>query len=88
MLLRLLRLGAQPWFMTGTSITLVVALFWMNLYRELLAFDHAVVARMTALLARDGDIMAHQPDIVLMRDEIIRVTDRLDHWTTLAADLS
>ena len=60
------------------------ALFWMNIYRDLLAVDESALERMRALIAdsTNGDrVEAHyRPDVDLVVGEIERVRARLDHW--------
>jgi hypothetical protein len=64
--------------------TLEQALFWMNIYRDLLVVDESALERMRALLTDStvgGRVEAHyRPDVDLVVNEIERVRARLDHW--------
>jgi hypothetical protein len=64
--------------------TLEQALFWMNIYRDLLAVDESALERMRALItdSTNGDRVEAQyrPDVDLVVGEIERVRARLDHW--------
>jgi hypothetical protein len=72
--------------------TLEQALFWMNIYRELLVVDETALVRMRALLADDaarGRAEVHyRPDFDLVMGEIERVRVRLDHWLSLVDRMS
>jgi hypothetical protein len=66
------------------NLTIQQALFWMNLYRELLAVDESALLRMRALMAAEpangrGDLY-YMPDVELVMGEIERVRARLDFW--------
>jgi hypothetical protein len=66
------------------DLTIQQALFWMNLYRELLAVDESALLRMRALMAAEpaggrGDLY-YLPDVELVMSEIERVRARLDFW--------
>lgn len=70
--------------MAVEPITLQQALFWMNLYRELLAVDESALLRMRALMSAEpvnghGEIY-YMPDVELVMGEIERVRTRLDFW--------
>ena len=72
--------------------TLQQALFWMNIYRDLLAVDETALMRMRALMAEDtamarGEVH-YQPDVDIVVAEIERVRARLDHWLGLVDRLS
>ena len=57
------------------------ALFWMNLYRELLAADQQALRRMRSLVADySGPPEQCAPDVQLVGNEIERVLDRLNYW--------
>ena len=67
------------------------ALFWMNLYRELLAVDESALHRMRALLLEDsarkrGEAF-YDPDVELLVAEIERVRSRHAHWHSLVERL-
>ncbi|HEY8760708.1 MAG TPA: hypothetical protein VIP52_07340 [Candidatus Dormibacteraeota bacterium] len=72
--------------------TLEQALFWMNIYRDLLAVDESALERMRVLIVdgKNGDRSeAHyRPDVDLVVGEIERVRARLDHWLRLVDSLS
>jgi hypothetical protein len=72
--------------------TLQQALFWMNLYRELLAVDESALLRMRALIvaapARGQGDSFYQADVDLVSGEVRRVRDRLDHWLIIVAQMS
>jgi hypothetical protein len=66
------------------DLTIQQALFWMNLYRELLAADESALLRMRALMAAEpadgrGELY-YMPDVELVMGEIERVRTRLDFW--------
>ena len=70
--------------MAVDNLTIQQALFWMNLYRELLAVDESALLRMRALMAAEpanghGDLY-YMPDVELVMGEIERVRTRLDFW--------
>ena len=72
--------------------TLQQALFWMNLYRELLAVDESALQRMRALILAApsgprGDSL-YQADVDLVRGEVHRVRARLDHWLLIVGRMS
>lgn len=72
--------------------TLQQALFWMNIYRDLLAVDESALLRMRVLVAdgilRDRGEAYYQPDVDLVIGEVERVRARLDHWLGLVDLLS
>ena len=76
---------------TTSAPTLQQALFWMNIYRDLLAVDETALLRMRALIT-DGKNGRHEvyyiPDVELVVGEIERVRERLDHWLGLVDRLS
>jgi hypothetical protein len=76
---------------TVEAPTLQHALFWMNIYRDLLAVDETALQRMRALIA-DGNNgrreLYYIPDVELVVGEIERVRERLDHWLGLVDRLS
>jgi hypothetical protein len=77
---------------SGTAApTLQLALFWMNIYRDLLVVDETALLRMRALIT-DGENGKHEayytPDVELVVSEIERVRERLDHWLGLVDRLS
>lgn len=78
--------------METATPTLEQALFWMNIYRDLLAVDESALERMRALITdgKNGDrAEAHyRPDVDLVAGEIDRVRARLDHWLRLVDSLS
>ncbi len=66
------------------TTTLEQALFWMNIYRDLLAVDENALERMRTLIVEGtngarGDA-PYRPDVELVTGEIDRVRARLDHW--------
>jgi hypothetical protein len=72
--------------------TLEQALFWMNIYRDLLAVDESALLRMRALMlerpVQDRGDVYYVPDVELVLGEIKRVRGRLDHWLGLVDRLS
>jgi hypothetical protein len=93
MLLHFLRLEGDRGVVeetTGTP-TLQQALFWMNIYRDLLAVDETALLRMRALITDGkngkGEVY-YIPDVELVVGEIERVRGRLDHWLGLVDRLS
>ena len=72
--------------------TLQQALFWMNIYRDLLAVDETALQRMRVLVVegvlRDRGEAYYQPDVDLVMGEIERIRARLDHWLGLVDRLS
>ena len=72
--------------------TLQQALFWMNIYRDLLAVDESALQRMRVLVAdgmlKDRGEAYYQPDVHLVMGEIERVRARLDYWLGLVDLLS
>ena len=72
--------------------TLQQALFWMNLYRELLAVDESALQRMRALIlsapARARGDGFFQADVDLVAGEVTRVRERLDHWLVIVGAMS
>jgi hypothetical protein len=72
--------------------TLQVALFWMNIYRDLLAVDETALQRMRDLIAdghaKDRREIYYRPDVELVIGEVERVRERLDHWLGLVDKLS
>lgn len=78
--------------METSTPSLEQALFWMNIYRDLLAVDESALLRMRALVSdsANGDrVEAHyRPDVDLVVGEIERVRVRLDHWLTQVDRLS
>jgi hypothetical protein len=72
--------------------TLQQALFWMNIYRDLLAVDENALQRMRVLItegmAMDRSEIYYQPDVELVIGEIERVRARLDHWLGLVDRMS
>jgi hypothetical protein len=90
-LLHFLRPRAQGWYVETATLTLEQALFWMNIYRDLLAVDENALERMRALITEgsNGDRgEAYRPDVDLVAGEIERVRARLDHWLALVDGLS
>jgi hypothetical protein len=79
-------------FVEISAPTLQHALFWMNIYRDLLAVDENALQRMRALItegrARDRSEVYYRPDVELVIGEIERVRERLDHWLGLVDRLS
>lgn len=77
---------------TTSAPTLQQALFWMNLYRDLLAVDENALQRMRVLItegiAWDRAELYYQPDVELVIGEIERVRARLDHWLGLVDRMS
>ena len=76
---------------TVEAPTLQHALFWMNIYRDLLAVDETALQRMRALIAdgnNGGRELYYIPDVELVVGEIERVRERLDHWLGLVDRLS
>jgi hypothetical protein len=69
------------------SPTLQDALFWLNLYRDLLAADENALLRMRALLleepALERGTAFDDADVELVIGEIERVRARHDHWLAL-----
>ena len=92
MLLHFLRPRAQGWCVETGPPTLQHALFWMNIYRDLLAVDETALLRMRSLmsekLAQDRGDLYYIPDVELVIGEIERVRGRLDHWLGLVDLLS
>ena len=74
------------------SPTLQEALFWMNLYRDLLAVDEDALKRMRALLsgelARQRGTASYDEDVELVLTEIERVRSRHDYWLVLVERMS
>jgi hypothetical protein len=75
-----------------SSPTLQQALFWMNIYRDLLTVDEHALQRMRGLIAHgmagnQGEDY-YLPDVDLVVGEIERVRSRLDHWLTRVDQLS
>jgi hypothetical protein len=72
--------------------TLQQALFWMNLYRELLAMDETALQRMRALILaapiRSMEDNFYKADVDLVVGEVLRVRRRLDHWLGIVAQMS
>ena len=70
------------------SPTLQQAVFWMELYRELLTVDETALERMRALIlegpAQRRGAAHYIGDVELVMGEIERVRARLDHWKALA----
>ena len=66
------------------ALTLQQALFWLNLYRDLLAVDENALQRMRALLleepARGRGEADYLVDVELVMSEIERVRARHNHW--------
>ena len=63
------------------AIPLKQALFWMNVYLELLAVDQRALRRMRGLIATGSTGWSvHRADIQLITAEITRVIDRLRYW--------
>ena len=64
--------------------TLGQALFWMNLYRDLLAMDEYALQRMRALILEESagvrEESYYSADVELVMGEVGRVRVRLDHW--------
>jgi hypothetical protein len=87
MLLHFLWPGAQGWYVETETPTLQQALFWMNIYRDLLAVDETALLRMRALMTekpvQDRGNVYYIPDVELVIGEIERVRGRLDHWLGL-----
>jgi hypothetical protein len=77
---------------TTSAPTLEQALFWMNIYRDLLAVDENALLRMRGLItegmARDRGEFYYQPDVDLVMGEIERIRARLDHWLGLVDRMS
>ncbi len=78
--------------METATPTLEQALFWMNIYRDLLAVDETALQRMRVLITEKpalvrGDTF-YRPDVELVIGEIERVRTRLDHWLVLVDGLS
>jgi hypothetical protein len=93
MLLQFLWPRALGWQVEAAGVlTLKQALFWMNIYRDLLAVDESALQRMRALItdrtSRDGSEFFYRPDVELVIGEIERVRARLDHWLALVDTLS
>ena len=93
MLLHFLRRESDgDWVDTTSAPTLHQALFWMNIYRDLLAVDETALQRMRILItegmARDRGEVYYQPDVDLVMGEIERVRTRLDHWLGLVDRMS
>jgi hypothetical protein len=92
MLLHFLRSWEQEWYVETSTPTLQQALFWMNIYRDLLAVDESALLRMRALMtekhAQDRGDVYYIPDVELVLGEIERVRSRLDHWLGLVDLLS
>jgi hypothetical protein len=92
MLLHFLRSWEQEWYVETRTPTLQQALFWMNIYRDLLAVDESALLRMRALMtekhAQDRGDVYYIPDVELVLGEIERVRSRLDHWLGLVDLLS
>ena len=69
------------------SPTLRQAVFWVDLYRELLAVDETALQRMRALIlegpAQQRGAAHYLADLQLVIGEIERVRARLDHWAAL-----
>ena len=78
--------------METSTPTLEQALFWMNIYRDLLAVDESALERMRALItdSTNGDRVhaRYRPDVDLVVGEIERVRERLDHWLSQVDGLS
>jgi hypothetical protein len=92
-LLHFLRQGSDSDGVETTSApTLQQALFWMNIYRDLLAVDENALQRMRVLITegmdRDRSEFYYQPDVELVIGEIERVRARLDHWLGLVDRMS
>jgi hypothetical protein len=68
------------------------ALFWMNLYRDLLAVDENALLRMRMLLLEDAasqrGAAAYDEDIELVIGEIERVRGRHDHRLAMVERMS
>jgi hypothetical protein len=93
MLLQFLRQGRNRGRVEVTvAPTLQQALFWMNIYRDLLAVDEIALQRMRVLVAdemlRDRSEAYYQPDVDLVMGEVERIRARLDHWLGLVDRLS
>ena len=86
------REGDRDCVETKRAPTLQQALFWMNIYRDLLAVDENALRRMRILItegmARDRGEVYYQPDVDLVMGEIERVRTRLDHWLGLVDRMS
>ena len=72
--------------------TLQQAVFWVNLYRELLAVDETALRRMRALIlevpARQRGVAPYLADVELVMGEIQRVRARLVQWDALVKQAS
>jgi hypothetical protein len=77
---------------TTSAPSLQQALFWMNIYRDLLAVDENALLRMRNLITdgmvRERSEVYYQPDVDLVIGEIERVRARLDHWLGLVDRMS
>ena len=78
--------------METATPTLQQALFWMNLYRDLLAVDENALHRMRVLLleepASERGADFYDEDVELVIGEIERVRVRHDHWLGLVQRMS
>jgi hypothetical protein len=95
MLLHFLRRSAHSrrvLYLETKAPTLQQALFWINLYRELLAVDENALQRMRTLLledsARERGVAYYDPDVELVIGEVERVRARHDHWLALVERMS
>ena len=79
-------------YVEAGALTLQQALFWLNLYRDLLAVDENALQRMRALLLEEparGRGEAHYlVDVELVMGEIERVRARHNHWLAVVDRMS
>jgi hypothetical protein len=68
------------------------ALFWMNIYRDLLAVNEAALVRMRALIQDEAALelgaSTYDLDIELVTSETERVRGRHDHWLAIVDRMS
>jgi hypothetical protein len=62
------------------TTSLKLALYWMNIYRELLAVNGLALHRMRDLIAHSDWPDEHESDVQVVAAEIKRVRDRLAYW--------
>lgn len=67
--------------MPELSVSLSMALFWMNIHLEMLAVDGAALDRMRRLVALSRrDSSEYEEDTSLLVRELARVAERLAFW--------
>ena len=67
--------------MPELSVSLSLALFWMNIYLEMLTVNGAALRRMRRLVALSTrDPTEYEKDTSLLVRELARVAERLAYW--------